>query len=107
VLIAVLIGATLYLYLELRSAKTQMATQFQVYDEQFAALEGSVCVPEVGTQVAQVKGMIATAEKRLPMPPAEESSWPDKRLGKELEQTQQQHQQALRAVGGQINRPAK
>ena len=107
VLIAVLIGATLYLYLELRAAKTQMANQFQVYDEQFAALEGSVnrTSREVGTQVAQVKGMVATAEKEI----ANAAVQVEKKvlgrtatLEKELEQTQQRHQQALQAVGGQI-----
>ena len=107
VLIAVLIGATLYLYLELRSAKTQMANQFQVYDEQLAALEGSVnrTSREVGTQVAQVKGMVATAEKEI----ADAAVQVERKvlgrtatLEKELQQTQQQNQQALQAVGGQI-----
>ena len=71
VLIAVLIGATLYLYLELRSAKTQMANQFQVYDEQLAALEGSVnrTSREVGTQVARLRAWSPRQRKRLPMPP--------------------------------------
>jgi chromosome segregation ATPase len=108
VLIAVLIGATLYLYLELRTTKTQMAEQFQVYDEQLAGLEGSVnrTSREVGTQVAQVKGMVATAEKDI----ANAAVQVEQRvlgrtanLEKDLAATKEQQEAALQAVGGQLN----
>lgn len=108
VLIAVLIGATLYLYLELRSAKTQMAEQFQVYDEQLASLEGSVnrTSREVGSQVAQVKGMVETAEQEI----ADAAVQVERRvlgrtvnLEKELAETQAQQEQALQQVGGQLS----
>lgn len=108
VLIAVLIGATLYLYLELRSTKTQMADQFQVYDEQLAGLEGSVnrTSREVGSQVAQVKGMVATAEKDI----ANAAVKVEQRvlgrtanLEKELAATKEEQAAALENVGGQLN----
>lgn len=108
VLIAVLVGATLYLYLELRSAKTEMVEQFQIYDEKLASLEGSVnrTSREVGSQVAQVKGMVATAEKEI----ANAAIQVEQRvlgrtanLEKELAASKEQQEAALLAVDGQIN----
>lgn len=107
VLIAVLIGATLYLYLEVRSAKTEMAEKFQTYEEQIAALEGSVnrTSREVGTQVAEVKGIVASAEQEISQTAQKVEQrvlGRTQNLEKELEQTKQQQQAALQEVGGKL-----
>ncbi len=107
VLIAVLVGATLYLYLELRTAKTEMAEKFQTYEEQLAALEGSVnrTSREVGSQVAEVKGIVASAEEEI----SQTAQKVEQRvlgrtqtLEKALEQSKQQQQAALQEVGGKL-----
>lgn len=107
VLIAVLVGATLYLYLELRSTKQEMAERFQVYDEQFAQIEGSVnrASRTVETQVQDVRAMVETAEQTI----EEKAKTVESRvlgrtntLAEELEQTKQQQQAALQDVSGKI-----
>ncbi len=108
VLIAVLIGATLYLYLELRTTKTEMAEKFQTYEEQLAALEGSVnrTSREVGSQVAEVKGIVASAEQDISQAAQKVEQrvmGRTQNLAKELEQTKQQQQAALQEVGGKLS----
>ena len=106
-LIAVLVGATLYLYLELQSTRTEMAERFQVYDEQFAQIEGSVnrASRTVESQVADVKGLVEDAEKTIE---AKAQSVESRVLGrtntleKELEATKEQQQAALQDVSGKI-----
>ncbi|MBI1352938.1 MAG: hypothetical protein GC160_01240 [Acidobacteria bacterium] len=106
-LIAVLIGATLYLYMELRNTKTDMAAQFQTMSEQIAQLEGSVNRTSrvVDTSVQEVRGMVQEAESKID----QKASQVEQRvlgrttsLAKEIEQTKTQHQQALAEVGGKI-----
>lgn len=107
VLIAVLVGATLYLYLELRSTKQEMAERFQVYDEQFAQIEGSVnrASRTVETQVQDVRAMVQSAEQTI----EEKAQTVESRvlgrtntLAKELEATKAQQQAALQDVSGKI-----
>ena len=66
-LIAVLVGATIYLYLELRATRDEMASRFQTYDEQFAQIAGSVnrTSRNIETQASEVKAMVADAEKTI------------------------------------------
>jgi len=106
-LIAVLVGSTLYLYLELRSTKEEMASRFQTYDEQFAQIEGSVnrTTRTIETQTTEVKAMVADAEKTI----EEKAQNVENRvlgrtntLAKELEQTKEQQQAALQDVTGKI-----
>ena len=106
-LIAVLVGATLYLYLQLQSTRTEMASRFQVYDEQFAQIEGSVnrASRTVETQVSEVKGLVESAEKTIEQKAQSVESRVLGRtntLQKELEATKQQQQAALQDVSGKI-----
>jgi archaellum component FlaC len=105
---ALLVGATLYLYLELRSTRNQMVEQFDQYNAQLAQLEGSVSRTSrtVDTSVEEVKGMMATASKQID----EKTQKVEQRvlgrtqtLAKDLEQTKAQQQAALRDVGGKLN----
>jgi len=105
---ALLVGATLYLYLELRSTRNEMAAQFDDYNAQFAQLEGTVSRTSrsVDTSVEEVKGMMATKGKQL----EEQTQKVEQRvlgrtqtLAKEIEQTKAQQQAALRDVGGKLN----
>ncbi len=107
VLIAVLVGATLYLYLELRSTRTEMEARFQVYDEQFSQIEGSVnrTSRSVETQVQEVKGLVESAEKTI----EEKAQGVENRvlgrttaLAKDIEANKAQQQAALRDVSGKI-----
>ncbi len=107
VLVACLIGTTVYLYLDLKAVRADMAERLQVHDEQLAQLEGTVnrASREVGTSVSQMKDVIASAEKELA---AKAQSAEQKILGrtqtleKELQQTKSQHQARLSEVGGQL-----
>ena len=107
VLIAVLIGATVYLYLEINKTRTQFAEQLQGFQEQIAQLEGNINRTSrvVDDSVQEVKGMVETAEKSID----EKASKVEQRvlgrtntLAKELEQTKAQQQAALQDVGGRI-----
>jgi chromosome segregation ATPase len=107
VLVACLIGATIYLYLDLRSAKAELAQRLQTHEEQLAQLEGNVnrASRQVDTQVSEIKGVIESAEKELA---AKTQSVEQKVIGrtqtlaKELEATQSRHQAALSEVGGEL-----
>ena len=106
-LIAILIGATLYLFLELNNTRTEMAEKFATYEEQIAQLEGSVnrTSRAVDTSVEEVKGLVESAEKQITekaTQAAASATAQTKTLAKELEQTRAQQQAALQQVGGRI-----
>lgn len=106
-LIAILIGATLYLFLELNNTRTEMAEKFAIYEEQIAQLEGSVnrTSRAVDTSVQEVKGLVQSAEKEITQKASQAAASAIGRtetLKKELEQTRQQQQAALSEVGGRI-----
>lgn len=108
VLVACLIGTTVYLYLDLRTAKTEFATRIQAAEEQIALLEGNVNQTSrvVDTRVDEVKGLVADAENKLSAKAQEVESKVIGRtetLKKELEQTRTQQQAALTEVGGKIS----
>ncbi len=108
VLVACLIGTTVYLYLDLRTAKTEFADRMQAAEEQIAKLEGNVTQTSraVDTRVDEVKGLVADAEKQLT---AKTAAVETKVIGrtdtlkKEIEQTRSQHQAALTQVGGELS----
>ena len=108
VLIAVLIGATVYLYLEINKTRTQFAEQIQGFEEQIAQLEGNInrTSRAVDTSVQEVKGMVESAEKTID----EKAQKVEQRvlgrtntLAKDLEATKAQQQAALQEVGGKIS----
>jgi chromosome segregation ATPase len=107
VLIAVLIGATVYLYLEINKTRTQFAEQIQVFEEQIAQLEGNVnrTSRAVDDSVQEVKGLVESAEKTID----EKAQSVEQRvsartntLAKDLEATKARQQEALQEVGGRI-----
>jgi chromosome segregation ATPase len=108
VLVACLIGTTVYLYLDLRTAKTEFATRIQSAEEQIALLEGNVNQTSrvVDTRVDEVKGLVADAEKTLSAKAQEVESkviGRTENLKKEIEQTRSQQQAALSEVGGELS----
>jgi hypothetical protein len=108
VLVACLIGTTVYLYLDLRTAKTEFATRLQAAEEQIALLEGNVNQTSraVDSRVDEVKDLVADAEKQLAAKTQEVESkviGRTENLKKEIEQTRTQHQAALSEVGGELS----
>jgi hypothetical protein len=108
VLVACLIGTTVYLYLDLRTAKNEIAERLQANEEQIAKLEGNVNQTSraVDTRVDEVKGLVADAEKQLTAKTAAVESKVIGRtdtLKKEIDQTRSQHQAALTQVGGELS----
>jgi archaellum component FlaC len=110
VAVAILIGSTLYLFLELKDTKTQMATSvalLQQHDEKLAQMEGTVsrATREADTRVEEMKGMMTDAEKQLDVKAKEVEQrvlGRTQTIAKDLEQTKAQHQSALTEVGGKL-----
>jgi hypothetical protein len=108
VLVACLIGSTVYLYLDLKTTKTQLAAQLQAHEEQIALLEGNVNQTSraVDTGVNEVKGLVANTEAQLA---ARAREVENKVIGrtevirKELDQTLNQQQAALSEVDGELS----
>ena len=108
VLSAVLVGATLYLYLEIQNSREQTAQQFQALEEQIAQLEGSINRTSrvVDTSVSEVRGMVESTSKSID----EKTRGVEQRvlgktnvLAKEIEQTRAQQAAAIQDVGGKIS----
>ena len=107
VLIAVLIGATVYLYLEINKTRTQFAEQIQGFEEQIAQLEGNINRTSrvVDTSVQEVKGLVESAEKTIDEKAQKVEQRVSARtntLAKDLEAAKAQQQAALQEVGGKI-----
>jgi len=69
-LLALTIGMTIYLFLDLRSTKASFVAQteqLQLHEEQIAQLEGSVnrATRSVDNRVKELKGVVASAEKSV------------------------------------------
>ena len=108
VLIAVLIGATVYLYLEINKTRQQFAEQIQGFEEQIAQLEGNVNRTSrvIDDSVADVKTLVESAEKTIDEKAQKVEQRVSARtntLAKQLEQTKAQQQAALQDVGGKIS----
>lgn len=106
--IALLVGATLYLYLELRSTHNEMTEQFQVFEEQIAQLEGAVnrTTRTVDSDIQEVKSLVASAEKHI----QERTQQVEQRvlgrtksLDEKIEKNNARQQAALRDVGGKVS----
>jgi DNA repair exonuclease SbcCD ATPase subunit len=110
VAVAVLIGSTLYLFLELKDTKSELAQRFetlQKHDEQLAQLEGTVnrASREVDTRVQEMKTIMTDAEKQIDEKAKEVEQKVMGRtqtLAKDLEQAKTQHTTALTEVGGRL-----
>jgi len=105
VLIAALVGGTIYLYLELDKTRKEMDERFVQHQEQLAALEGSLSQAS-RSAVARVQEVQGEVQKQL----AERTQQVEQRvlgrtqrLAQQFEQTSQQQQTALRDVGGKLN----
>jgi len=109
VLIAALVGSTLYLFMEMKNARAETAEQIQVLQEQVAQLEGSVNRTSrvVDTSVQEVRGMVQEAESKID----QKASQVEQRvlgrtttLAKQIEQTKAEQQQAMQEVGGKLTK---
>lgn len=107
VLIAALVGSSLYLFMEMKKARTETAEQIVLLQEQIAQLEGSVNRTSrvVDTSVEEVRGMVQQAESKID----QKASQVEQRvlgrtssLAKEIEQTKLQQKQAIAEVGGKL-----
>ena len=110
VAVACLMGATLYLYLELQNTRARLEphiAMLQVHEEKLAQLEGSVTRTsrEVSSSVEKVLGRVDSAEKEL----SAKTSQVEKRamgraarLSEAIEETKAQQQARFNEVGGNI-----
>lgn len=110
VVVACLIGATVYLYLELQDTRSQLEphiAMLQVHEEKLAQLEGSVTRTsrEISTSVQKVEGLVDSAEKEL----AAKANQVEQRvlgrtekISKDLELTKAQQQARFQEVGGTL-----
>ncbi len=109
-LLALTIGMTVYLFLDLRSTKAEFAAQtkqLQIHEEQIAQLEGSVnrATRTVDSSVKELKGVVASAEKSV----AEAAQQVERRvigrtdtLAKRLDEQKVERDAKLSEVGGEI-----
>ena len=110
VVVACLVGATLYLYLELQDLRAEVQPKFemvQVHEEKLAQLEGSVTRTsrDVNRSVEEFKGLVKSTEKQLSAKAAQVEQkvlGTTQKLSQEIEQTRAQQQAALSEVGGKI-----
>ena len=110
VVVACLIGATVYLYLELQDTRSQLEphiAMLQVHEEKLAQLEGSVTRTsrEISSSVQKVEGLVDSAEKEL----AAKANQVEQRvlgrtekISKDLELTKAQQQARFQEVGGTL-----
>jgi chromosome segregation ATPase len=110
VVVACLIGFTVYLYLELQDSRAQLEphiAMLQVHEEKLSQLEGSVSRTsrEISSSVQKVEGLVDSAEKQL----AAKANQVEQRvlgraekISKDLEQTKAQQQARFQEVGGTL-----
>ena len=109
-LLALTIGMTVYLFLDLRSTKAEFAgqtKQLKIHEEQIAQLEGSVnrATRTVDSSVKELKGVVASAEKSV----AEAAQQVERRvlgrtntLAKQIEEEKAARNAKLTEVGGEL-----
>ena len=105
--LAVLIGLTVYLFLEVRSVKANLTAQTQLHEEQFAELEGTLnrTSREVDDSVEELRGAVASAEKDLSATTRKVERRVIGRtqvLAKKLDEQKTAHQSALTQVDGKV-----
>ena len=106
--LAVLTGLTVYLFLEVRSLKADLAAQTQLQEEQFAQLEGALnrTSREVDDSVQQLRSTVASAEKDLDAKARKVERRVLGRtqvLAKKLDEQKAEHQSALTQVDGKVS----
>ena len=106
--LAVLTGLTVYLFLEVRSLKADLAAQTQLQEEQFVQLEGALnrTSREVDDSVQQLRSTVASAEKDLDAKARKVERRVLGRtqvLAKKLDEQKAEHQSALTQVDGKVS----
>ena len=106
--LAVLTGLTVYLFLEVRSVKADLAAQAQLQEEQFAQLEGALnrTSREVDDSVQELRGTVASAKKDLSATARKVEQRVLGRtqvLAKKLDEQKAEHQSALTQVDGKVS----
>ena len=106
--LAVLIGLTVYLFLEVRSVKADLAAQAQLQEEQFAQLEGALnrASREVDDSVQELRGTVASAKKDLSATARKVEQRVLGRtqvLAKKLDEQKAEQQSALTQVDGKVS----
>jgi uncharacterized coiled-coil protein SlyX len=110
VVVACLIGATVYLYLELQDTRSQLEphiAMLQVHEEKLAQLEGSVTRTsrEISSSVQKVEGLVDSAEKELAVKANQVEQrvlGRTEKISKDLELTKAQQQARFQEVGGTL-----
>ncbi len=108
VALAALIGLTVYLFLEVRSVKADLAAQTQLHQEQFAQIEGVVnrASREADDRAQELRGAVASAEKGLSATARKVEQRVLGRtqvLAKKLDEQKVEHQSALTQVDGKVS----
>ena len=106
--LAVLTGLTVYLFLEVRSVKADLAAQAQLQEEQFAQLGGALnrTSREVDDSVQELRGTVASARKDLSATARKVEQRVLGRtqvLAKKLDEQKAEHQSALTQVDGKVS----
>ncbi len=107
--IALLVGANVYSFLEIRALQEEVGQQFTVVNERLALLDGSVerTATRIDSQVGEVKNLVASTEQELSRRANQVESRALGRAGaieKKLEATSAEQQAKLSAVGGRLER---
>ena len=110
VVVACLIGSTIYLYLELQDVRAEMQPRFemvQVHEEKLSQLEGSVTRTsrDINKSVEEFKGLVDSTEKQLAAKATQVEQkviGRTQKLSEELERTRAQQRAAMSEVGGKI-----
>ena len=106
--LAVLVGLTVYLFLEVRSVKADLAAQAQLHEEQFAELEGALnrASREVDDSVQELRGTVVSAKKDLSATARKVEQRVLGRtqvLAKKLDEQKAEQQSALTQVDGKVS----
>lgn len=111
-LLALLIGLSVYLFIDLRATKAQTAelmNQLTVHEEQIAQLEGTVNRAErtVDSGLQELKGAVEAAEKGLQQTTQQVEQrvlGKTNQLAEQLEREKQERAAKLSAVGGELEK---
>lgn len=107
VAIALLVGANVYSYLEIRSLRDEVAERLVTVDERLAMLDGSVerTSTQLDSKVGEVRELVASAEKEIDQRARQVESRVLGRtnsLEKQINESSAEHQARIAAVGGRL-----
>jgi len=105
--IALLVGANVYSFLEIRSLRDEVAERLVTVDERLALLDGSVerTSTQLDSKVGEVRKMVASAEKEIDQRARQVESRVLGRtnsLEKRIDESSAEHQARITAVGGRL-----